>query len=337
MSLRAIAKYLGISVTTVSRALNGYDDVSAETRARVESEAKRRGYRPNTFARRLKMGKTDAIGFVFPEPSAPLTSSIFMDMVNSISRELSRHEIDLLLISDNEQADQHGYIRLVQSGRVDALILAHILDNDPRLHYLQQSGIPFLALGRSQPITPYAWFDFDNKTGTYLATQHLIALGHRRIVLLSEDNNRAYVMQRRQGWLKALSEHQIVDKLLCPVLPTRRAGYHATMKLLSLPESPTAIIADGHLHGEGAAMALQISERLAGESPISLVVYDGLPPDSIVENDVAAVRQSSREEVGIQIASMVRRLAAGEAAETLQVLWEPTFYPGNTLNPPAHR
>ncbi|STQ08287.1 LacI family transcriptional regulator [Enterobacter cloacae] len=57
MSLKAIAKELGLSVTTVSRALNGYDDVSSETRARVEAEAQRRGYRPNTFARRLKMGQ----------------------------------------------------------------------------------------------------------------------------------------------------------------------------------------------------------------------------------------------------------------------------------------
>ena len=63
MSLKAIAKQLGISVTTVSRALNGYDDVSQETRARVEAEAQRRGYRPNTFARRLKMGTISTITF----------------------------------------------------------------------------------------------------------------------------------------------------------------------------------------------------------------------------------------------------------------------------------
>lgn len=75
MSLKAIAKELGISVTTVSRALNGYDDVSQETRARVEAEAQRRGYRPNTFARRLKMGKIDAVGLVFPVRPAPLNTT----------------------------------------------------------------------------------------------------------------------------------------------------------------------------------------------------------------------------------------------------------------------
>ena len=174
MSLKAIAKELGLSVTTVSRALNGYDDVSSETRARVEAEAQRRGYRPNTFARRLKMGKIDAVGLVFPVHPVPLNNSVFMDMVGEISHELARHEIDLLLIADDDLADKHSYMRMVQSRRVDALIVAHTLDHDPRLEQLQAAGFPFLALGRSQLPQPYAWFDFDNYAGTYQATRWLI-------------------------------------------------------------------------------------------------------------------------------------------------------------------
>ncbi len=186
MSLKAIAKELGISVTTVSRALNGYDDVSQETRARVEAEAKRRGYRPNTFARRLKMGKIDAVGLVFPVRPAPLNNTVFLEMVGEISHELARYEIDLLLIADDEQADKHGYMRMVQSRRVDALIVAHTLDDDPRLTQLLSSGFPFLALGRSRLPQPYARFDFDNYAGTYRATRHLISRGHRRIALLGK-------------------------------------------------------------------------------------------------------------------------------------------------------
>lgn len=147
MSLKAIAAQLGLSVTTVSRALNGYDDVSQETRARVEAEAARRGYRPNTFARRLKMGKIDAVGLVFPVHPVPLNNSVFMEMVGEISRELAQHEVDLLLIADDDLADSHSYMRLVQSRRVDALIVAHTLDNDPRLQQLQTVNFPFLALG----------------------------------------------------------------------------------------------------------------------------------------------------------------------------------------------
>ncbi|WP_250215002.1 helix-turn-helix transcriptional regulator, partial [Escherichia coli] len=80
MSLKAIATALGISVTTVSRALGGFSDVAASTRERVEAEARRRGYRPNTQARRLKTGKTDAVGLVYPENDVPFNSGVFMDM-----------------------------------------------------------------------------------------------------------------------------------------------------------------------------------------------------------------------------------------------------------------
>ncbi len=76
MSLKAIATALGVSVTTVSRALGGYADVSASTRARVEAEARRRGYRPNTQARRLKTGKTDAVGLVYPGRDVPFNSGV---------------------------------------------------------------------------------------------------------------------------------------------------------------------------------------------------------------------------------------------------------------------
>ncbi|ASV57569.1 ThuR, regulatory protein for trehalosemaltose transport [Lelliottia jeotgali] len=330
MSLKAIAKELGLSVTTVSRALNGYDDVSRETRARVEAEAQRRGYRPNTFARRLKMGKIDAVGLVFPVHPVPLNNSVFMDMVGEISHELARHEIDLLLIADDDLADKHSYMRMVQSRRVDALIVAHTLDQDPRLTQLQNAGFPFLALGRSQLPKPYAWFDFDNYAGTYRATRWLIDKGHQRIALLGENNSQAFITQRRLGYLDALREAGLSSEWLRAMPPSRRAGYTATLELLSLPNPPTAIVTDCNTHGDGAAMALAQQGRLTGRDAVSLVVYDGLPQDSIVEADVAAVIQSTREGVGKQIADMVRQLINGENISQLQVLWQPEFSPGQT-------
>lgn len=335
MSLKAIAKQLGLSVTTVSRALNGYDDVSQETKARVEAEAQRRGYRPNTFARRLKMGKIDAVGLVFPVHPVPLNNSVFMDMVGEISRELAQHEVDLLLIADDDAADQHGYMRMVQGRRVDALIVAHTLDNDPRLQQLQSAGFPFLALGRSQLAKPYAWFDFDNYAGTFNSTNYLISLGHERIALLSENNSQAFITQRRNGFLDAIASSQLTTDYLRPLSPNRRAGYRTVQELMALPTPPTAIITDCNSHGDGAAMALQHMGLLEGDKRVSLVVYDGLPLDSIVETEVAAVIQSTRSGVGKQIASMVLSLISGEPVEALQVLWQPEFTPGVTTNPPA--
>ena len=112
--------------------------------------------------------------------------------------------------------------------------------------------------------------------------------------------------------------------------PSRRVGYATTKELLSLSQPPTAIITDCNTHGDGAAMALAELGRLTGENAVALVVYDGLPQDSIVDADVAAVIQSTRQGVGKQIADMVRQLINGEAIEQLQVLWQPEFSPGQT-------
>ncbi len=118
--------------------MNGYDDVSQETRARVEAEAQRRGYRPQHSRPPPENGQP-SMPLVSSFLSAPRRSTItlFLEMVGEISHELARHDIDLLLIADDEQADKHGYMRMVQGRRVDALIVAHTLDDDPRLAQLQ--------------------------------------------------------------------------------------------------------------------------------------------------------------------------------------------------------
>ncbi|MBP2859197.1 substrate-binding domain-containing protein [Dickeya oryzae] len=336
MSLKQIAKTLGLSVTTVSRALNGYDDVAAQTRLRVEDEARRLGYRPNTFARRLKMGRIDAVGLVFPMQPAPLSNTTFMEMVAEISHELAKQEIDLLLIADKEQADHHAFLRMIESRRVDALIVAHTLQQDPRLQYLQSVGFPFLALGRSDLPLPYAWFDFDSQAGAALATRHLISLGHRQIAFLGEHHPQSFIAQRRAGYLEALAAAGIAprDALLRQVAPSRREGYQATLQWLALPQPPTAIVIDGSTQGEGAALALRDSGRLQGERAVSLIVYDGLPADSLLEIPVTAITQATRSQVGKQIAHMVSRLLMGEAPSSLQVLWQPQLRAGQTDNPP---
>jgi len=249
-----------------------------------------------------------------------------MDMVGEISHELAQHEIDLLLIADDDLADKHSYMRMVQSRRVDALIVAHTLDNDPRLEQLQAAGFPFLALGRSHLPEPYAWFDFDNYAGTYTATRRLIERGHQRIALLGESNNQAFITQRRQGYLDALNEAGLSSEWLRTMPP----GYTTTQALLALDVAPTAIVTDCNTHGDGAAMALAQMGRLTGENAVALVVYDGLPQDSIVDIDVAAVIQSTRQGVGKQIADMVLQLINGDDISQLQVLWQPEFSPGQT-------
>lgn len=323
MSLKTIASALGLSVTTVSRALNGYDDVAEETRLRIEQEARRRGYRPNTVARRLKTGRANAVGLLFPVAPLPFNDISFVEMMGSTAQSLARSDIDLLIIADDTHDDHRGMQRMLRSHCVDALIVAHTACHDSRLIKLQQLGFPFLALGRSQLDKPYAWFDFDNYTGPQLAVAHYADRGLTRLAWLGSHHDQTFVSQRRQGFLDAVGQRGLPHDACWQTEPTRREGYRLTQQSLAQPLRPQAVIADCNMLGDGAAIALREAGLLSGPQRIELMVYDGLPADSVIADPVASIAQATRLDVGQQVADMVLRLIEGDDVSTLQVLWQP--------------
>ncbi|ERK17063.1 putative ThuR, regulatory protein for trehalosemaltose transport [Pantoea sp. AS-PWVM4] len=326
MSLKAIASVLGLSVTTVSRALNGYDDVAEVTRKRIEEEASRRGYRPNAAARRLKTGRANTVGLVFPDSSLPLSDSHFIELLQTLDQRLARDEIDLLMLADKPQ-DQQRTLRMLRSGAIDALIVTHAMPQDIRLQRLQQKGFRFLSLGRSQLAQPYAWFDYDNYAGVKLATDHCLAAGLTRLAWLGGNEPSSFVRDRRRGFLDTVTQHQPLPvPLMATVPPSRRAGYQQTATWLAEGQQPQAIITDCSPLGEGAAIALQQAGRLSGPQAIRLFVYDGLPHDSIIDHPVNAILQCSQQHVGEKLAEMVLQLLEGTPVNQLQTLWQPRLH-----------
>jgi len=325
MSLKAIASALGLSVTTVSRALNGYDDVAEQTRLRIQQEARLRGYHPNGVARRLKMGKANAIGLMFPATPMPFNDASFIDILVSAALSLSQHEVDLLVVADDPEGDHRCLNRMIRSRYIDALIVTHTTRHDSRIATLQQLNFPFLTLGRSQLDAPYAWFDFDNYAGSRMAVDHYLARGFDRIAWLGSHHDQTFTGQRRDGYLATIARHGLPADLCWQVAPSRREGYRMTRELLALPLPPQVLITDGSLLGDGAAIALREAQRLTGADRIELMVYDGLPADSVIGEPVASIAQATSLEVGQQVASMVLQLMAGEPASALQVLWQPAL------------
>jgi LacI family transcriptional regulator len=327
MSLKAIAAALGLSVTTVSRALNGYDDVAEATRKRIEEEANSRGYRPNDAARRLKTGRANAVGLVFPISNASLNDSYYSEMLLTLDQRLAQHDIDLLLLPEKSQDQHRKLMRMLRSGALDALILTHTLPQDARLQRLQQKSFRFLTLGRSQLPQPYAWFDYDNHAGTLLAAEHCLQQGLPRLAYLGSNEPSTYILDRRQGFIDALIRHHApVDQSMIAALPaTRRSGYQQTNAWLAQDDAPQAIITDCSTLGEGAAIALQHAARLSGAQAIPLYVYDGLPHDSIIDHPVNAILQISQQRIGERIAEMVLQLLEDAPVSELQTLWQPVL------------
>ena len=148
MNLRELSRHLGLSQTTVSRALGGYSDVSARTRARVVEAAERLGYSPNTSARRLASGRAGTIGLVVPLPKGQFSDPFFLELLAGIGERLGAEDLDLVVTAAPAgEAEMKAYDRLVRERRVDGIIVARTRAQDPRIDFLRERGAPFVAYG----------------------------------------------------------------------------------------------------------------------------------------------------------------------------------------------
>ncbi|KAF1048210.1 substrate-binding domain-containing protein [Xylophilus sp.] len=335
MSLKRIAEELGLSLTTVSRALNGYPEVAAATREAVREAAARLDYQPNATARGLALGRANAVGLVFPVTPGDLGDSLFLEVAAAMGGRFARENIDLLIISAQPDAEMAAYERAIRARRVDAFVVARTRVEDARLALLQERGVPFVAYGRSDGLrTPYAWFDFDNERGARLAAERLLGLGHRRIGYLGAPQEYNFAAQRFAGFGAALSAAGLAPAAVQRVGLDRASGFAAMQGLLALDAPPTAVLVDNHLAGVGAVHAV-LSAGLAPGRDVSLIVYGGLDADALVPSAVTAVRPPTPAATGLALAELVLGRLRGEPVEGLQVLRQPALEIGASDGPPA--
>lgn len=316
MNLKALSDALGLSRTTVSRALNGYDDVSEATRERVMKAARELGYVADPTARRLATGRADTIGIVYPFGAGDLGDPRFGEVVSGITERLGERNLDFIIAAARPNAELDTYRRLVDGRLVDGLIVARTLVDDPRLAYLRSNAFPYVAYGRTQTAEPYAWFDFDNEAGARDAVRRLIGFGHRRIAMISAPLSLNFAMQRRAGYLAALREAGIEpDPALLVEGPfTRDGGQQGAQALLAQAERPTALLVDNNISGGGAFRALVDSGLRLGRD-MSLIVYDGVPPEVAYPHRVTAVVQPTGHATGCALADLMLGLLADGVRE----------------------
>lgn len=336
INLKALSVKLGLSPTTVSRALSGYSDVSPATRERVQQVARELGYQPNRAARQVALGRADAVGIVYPPASEFLGNPSFRETLEGLAHALEQSECDLLLAAAPRQNELRVYDRMVRGQRVDALIVAHTLREDPRIAYLQEAGFPFVAYGRTEHPDSFPWLDFDNELGSRIAVQRLVALGHRRIAYVHVPLDYNFAHQRHVGFLAALAEAGIAPDptLVLGGSMDRRAGYGAALQLLARPQRPTAVIVDNNLGGVGLIRAL-LDHGVAVGREMSVIVNEGVPEDTLFAGlTVAAVRQPTPYRSGQTLGEMAIALVERKPLEQVQVLRQPEFSGGNSIGPP---
>ncbi len=280
MNLKQLAKHLNLSQTTVSRALNGYPEVNAETRRRVDEVARRVGYRPNPHAMRLATGRSHAIGHVLPSDRMLLIDPHFSDFIAGAGDVYSVNGFDVMLHVGGTEAEEIVYKRYAQSGAVDGVVVMGPRLNDFRIALLTELELPFIVHGRAGDLEEgYAWLDIDNRGAFRQATKLLTDLGHRRIGLINGNEAMTFATHRRQGYEDALKASGLNadPAIMTSDAMTEENGYLQTKRLLSSGNRPSALLFSSMLFVSGAMRAAHELDLQIG-ADVSLIAHDdGLP------------------------------------------------------------
>lgn len=278
MNLKELSAVLGLSQTTVSRALNGYPEVSEKTRKRVADAALHYGYSPNTKARSLATGRSFAVGHIIPlSRDHELVNPIFADFIAGASEVYARENYDMHLSIVADEDEKAAYDKLRTRKSVDGVVVHGPRLKDPRIALLREMKIPFVVHGRSQgeDQDSYPWVDVDNTRSFERATHYLLELGHRRIALLNGLESMDFAFKRRAGYERALQSWGITpDPALCRSAEmTEEFGYRMTRELLAQENAPTAFLASSILIGYGIRRALDDLGLKIGRD-ISVMIHD---------------------------------------------------------------
>jgi len=274
VNINDVAKKAGVSKGTVSRFLNDKPYVKRETRASIVKAIKELNYYPSKIAVSLKKKKTNMIGLIVADIANPVAaefSKIIADYLNII-------DYKLMLMNNRNNESIDSCIDSLMESRVDGIIATAINISEEHLKLLKKINFPFVFLGSGISNSGLSMVLDDDYRGSYLITEYLIKLGHKKIAHITGDKLGGEVtINRHKGFTDALKKHGIVYKkeYVSESDYSTSGGYNAAIKIISLKSKPTAIFCVNDYSAYGAMDAV-ISKGLKVPEDISIVGYDNI-------------------------------------------------------------
>lgn len=324
LSLKELARRLDLSVSTVSRALNGYDDINPATRARALKAAREIGYAPNMLAKRLAEGTTGTIAVVLTPPQDEFAPPMYLGYLQGIDDALQERGMDTLVTVGRAPPDDLGaFRRLIESKRVDGLIFGRTRPDDPRIAYLLGAGRPFAVIGQCPGSFVFPYVDTDRRGAAAEAARTLIELGHRRIALINTDERFVFSQLARRGFQEGLAAkgRKLTAGMAVDAGLNEKSGHEAAERLLARTQAPTAFVCGNDLLAIGAMRAAKQRGLTPGRD-VAFIALEDNQPARLVDPQLTAFSVSAVE-VGRKVVDMLLRSIAGEAAEGLRHVFTP--------------
>jgi LacI family transcriptional regulator len=316
-TIRDIARHAGVSVATVSRVLNGRPDVSATTREVVLRHIREHNFTTNRNARALSVGRTGLVGFTVPNAHA----EYFTLILSGATEALYEQDMRVVLCPTlHEHEREVTLLDRLMHGTTDGAILLLPTETSDELKALQGHGFPFVVadprhlLDEGIPAVSAA-----NSAGARAATDHLLALGHRRIALVTGERGWAASEERLIGYQTALAAAGVLPtpELVVDGDFLMESGHAAANELLDLADPPTAIFASNDNMAVGVLRAAR-ARGLQVPTDLSIVGFDDSAQATIVTPSLTTVRQPL-EELGRTAVSLLTRLLDRQRVEALRV------------------
>ena len=306
-TIREVAEIAGVSYATVSHVINNTRLVSPETRERVLAAMDALNYRPNALARSLRQGKTNTIGLVLPDSANPF----FAEISRGIEDEAFKKGYSVFLCNTELDTKRElFYVDVLSKKQVDGIIFVAAGDQADSLDFLLQRNMPVVMIDRNVPNVEGDAVLTDHQLGGYLATRHLLELGHTQIACIAGPSSITPSAERIIGYRKALEEAGLPFEENLVI----RGDYHAqsgmdiTNSLLKMNPRPTAIFALNDLMALGALRAAA-EAGYSVPKDLAVVGYDDLEIARFTNPPLTTIAQPKKE-IGAQaINLLVDRMA----------------------------
>lgn len=298
-TIKDVARALNLSITTVSRALDGYTDVAPHTRVLVLQKAVEMGYTPNRAARQLRRRQSDTLGYIMPTETPQFADAFFSEFIAGLGDVAAAHNYDLLVsaASPDSPMEKAIYQRWVQGCKVDGLILNRVRLCDWRVEYLYGQKFPFVSMERSQLPVEYIGVETETRQSLGELIEHLVNQGHSRIAYIGGAQTLKIDYDRQQAYEAGLRQMHINpdSALTMRADLTSAGGYRAAGALLALANPPTALVCINDLTAIGAMHAVHDLGLKVGRD-IAVAGFDGVadsahtqPPLTTIDQPVYAI------------------------------------------------
>ena len=289
-----VARLAGVSTATVSRVINGGVPVSPATRQRVMDAVRELGYRPNALARSLASGQTRTVALLLPD----ITNPFFPELVKGVQLVADEDGYTLILCETaGDPVKEASYLTMLRGQQVDGLIAIGLTLPRDRTEQILGPDLPVVCLDRSMDLRRASQVHVDHRQGARLATEHLLALGHRRIAHIAGPPGLRVSAARREAYQLTLREAGVRPDRSAIVEGdlTEDGGYAATLRLLERPGSaPTAVFVANDLMAIGAMAALR-ARGVGVPGDLSVVGFDDIHLAAYTSPPLTTVHQPARE------------------------------------------